>query len=88
MSDTFNSNLIQLTSPLNSSFDISPNDTNTLAQTTRGLYLDVAGIIKVLMAGDTVPQTFNSLVAGIWHPMRVQKVYASVTTATGIKGGY
>lgn len=32
--------------------------------------------------------TFKSLAAGVWHPMRIAKVYKTGTTATDIVAAY
>jgi hypothetical protein len=47
----------------------------------------VAGAVKVtFFDGTTV--TFGTLVAGVIHPLRVKRVFATGTTATGIIGVY
>lgn len=74
-----------LIDPADGVFIITPSDTENLTQATRGLYVGVAGDVKVDMAsGDTI--TFKTLSAGIIHPLRVRKVYSTGTNATDILG--
>lgn len=53
--------------------------------TTRGIYVGVSGDLKVVTAGGTT-LTFVGLAAGMTHPLRVSKVFATGTTATDIIG--
>ena len=68
-------------------FAITPADTTDLEEETRGLYVAVAGAVKVEMANGSVV-TFTNLVAGVVHPLRVAIVWSTGTTATGIVGLY
>jgi len=73
--------------PIENAFDITPSNTENLTYTTRGIYVGTSGNLKVDTAdGDTV--TFVSLSAGVIHPMRVRRVYATGTTAGSIIGVY
>jgi hypothetical protein len=73
--------------PAGSAFAITKDDNNDLAYVTRGIYVGTSGDLKVDMAdGSTV--TFASLAAGVVHPLRVRKVYSSVTSALNIVGVY
>ena len=67
---------------------VTPSDTVNLVQgITRGLYVGASGNVKVIDAvGTTV--TLNGLVAGVFHPVRVKRVFATDTTATGIVALY
>lgn len=59
----------------------------TLATPSRGLYVGVAGDVKVDMAtGGTV--TFKAMAAGVVHPLSVKKVYQTGTTATNLVSVY
>lgn len=40
------------------------------------------------LVGDNEPNTFNNLVAGVVHPLRAKRVYATGTDATDIVGVY
>lgn len=65
---------------------ITPNNTSDI-RVTRGLYVGVAGDVKVDMA-DSSTVTFTGLASGMVHPLAVKRVYATGTTATGIIGVY
>lgn len=63
---------------------ITPSDTTVVK--FRAIYVGGAGNLAVLMEGDTVATTFNSVPAGSILQIRVQKVMATNTTATNIVG--
>lgn len=64
---------------------ITPHDTNLLSAPVRGLYVGVAGDVKIKdMSGTDV--TFTNLEAGIIHPICATQVYATGTAATNIVG--
>lgn len=87
MADTFGRWGDGLTDPARFAVAVTPNDGADLATVTRGLYVGVAGNVKVDMAdGDTV--TFVALAAGVIHALRVARVYSTGTTATNIVGVY
>lgn len=66
---------------------ITPHDTNNLSKPTRGLYVGVAGHVKIVdIAGNTT--TFNNLAAGQIHWIRATRVFSTGTTATSIVGIY
>lgn len=87
MADTFDEYVPGLTSPVEEDFDITPNDSVDLAETTRKIYIDSAGVLVVILKNNIGSTTYSSLLAGMWHHMRVKRVLATGTTATGIKGG-
>lgn len=87
--DTYTSQSLvpDVTEPAVHAFAVTPHDTNNLSYTTRGLFVGAAGNVKVIMAGgETV--TFTALAAGMIHPIRCTRVFATDTTATGIVGVY
>ena len=65
-------------------FPITPNDSTDLATPTKGIYVGVAGNLKVTQASQTV--TYTNLVAGMIHPIHATRVFDTGTTATGIIG--
>jgi hypothetical protein len=69
-------------SPAASAEEITPDDGTTI-EPTRGIYVGVAGDLKVVML-DGTSVTFASLSAGIVHPISCVLVYATGTTATDI----
>lgn len=81
MPDQFNSYATELDSPAVSAVEITPADGADLAWTSRALYVGGQGDVKVTTCGgDTV--TFVGLVGLL--PVRVKRVFATGTTATGI----
>lgn len=66
--------------------DVSALDA-TLTRFTRGVYVGVTGDLDVQFVGDSAQVTLAGLAAGVWHPMQVQKVFAT-STASGIVVGY
>ena len=73
------------TLPATDLFAVTPSDTNDLLVLTRGLYVGVSGDVKVTcMAGNVT--TLVGLAAGVFHPIRVRRVWATGTTATNIVG--
>jgi len=87
MTDNFSTFTHGVSAPAEGAADITPNDSADLSITTRGIYVGASGDLKVDTAGgDTV--TFVDIAAGVIHPIRVQRVYSTGTTATDIIGVY
>ncbi len=83
--DDFRDTQVGLTSPVQGGFDITPNDTADLTRVTRGLMVAATGdVAVVLRSGDTL--TLPGLTPGAIYPVRITRVLATGTTATGIKG--
>jgi len=74
------------TGPAEYGFPITPNDTTDLATRTRCVYLGVGGDLKVDLVGGGGTITFVGLAAGVVHPLRIKRVYATGTTAGSILG--
>lgn len=57
---------------------------------TRGIYVGGSGTLVVVCAGDAGSNevTLTGLAAGVWHPMQIQWIVNSGTTATGIVAGF
>ena len=87
MADTFSEFPRHVDGPITRGFAVTPNDSTDLAVSTRGLYVGVSGDVKVdfVDSGDAI--TLVGLAAGVWHPLRVTRVYSTDTTATSIVGG-
>lgn len=75
---------IHVASPVTGAFAITPHDTNNLVEPTLSLYIGTAGALKATMLDGSVV-TYPALAAGR-HPLRVSRVWATGTTATGIVG--
>lgn len=87
MADNFSSWKAGLESPAEYAAAITPDNSTDLANSTRGIYVGVTGDLKVdTVGGSTV--TFVGLAAGIIHPIRARRVYATGTSVTSIVGVY
>jgi len=87
MADKFKQYSDTLSSPFTDGEDVTPDDNNDLAMISRGLYLDASGPVRVMLEGGFVT-TYESLVVGVHHPIRVKRVFATGTTNTKIKVVY
>jgi hypothetical protein len=65
---------------------ISPNDGADLEQVTLALNVATPGIVRVTTNDGSVGEVF--IEAGTAFPLRVRRVWAAGTTATGIRGLY
>ena len=73
--------------PAESYAAVTPSDSVDLAQPCRALYLGVAGDVKVLnLEGEAV--VWKNLAAGVIHPIRCSRVYATDTTADDVVAVY
>lgn len=72
--------------PADNAVAITPNDGADLATTTRAFYIGGAGNVAVILARDSASVTLTALAVGVVHPLRVKRVLATGTTATGIVG--
>ena len=85
MPDRFQNSSPSLSGPAAHGFAVTPNDSTTLGETTRALYVGSAGAIAVLMAsGASI--SFANVPAGTILPIRVNKVMATGTSATNMIG--
>lgn len=83
--DGFASQSNALTSPPTDGVAVTPDDANDLAFVTRGVSFAGAGDLKVTWAsGRTSIIPNGALVAGAQHSMRVTRIWATGTAATGI----
>lgn len=85
MNDEFDNLTPALTSPAASAEMIIPSDTDDLAHVTRGLYLGQSGDVSVRMkSGELV--TFSNVQGGTTLALRIEKIFATGTTASGLVG--
>ncbi|OJF93632.1 spike base protein, RCAP_Rcc01079 family [Pararhizobium antarcticum] len=85
MPDRFSSNAPSLTGPATHAFDVTPSDTLDLADVTRAVYVGVGGALAVrMLSGQTI--TLSGVTGGSTLPLRIDRVLATGTTATGIVG--
>ncbi|MFG6621456.1 hypothetical protein ACGYK3_18290 [Sulfitobacter sp. 1A05707] len=74
-----------MTGPICGGFDVTLSDAADLPQMTRGVMVaSVGDLAVVLKSGDAV--TLPALSPGVIYPIRIARVLATGTTATGIKG--
>lgn len=75
------------TGPATGGFDIVPDDNSDLPAVTRALMVASGGDAAVILKdGSTL--TLPALVPGSVYPLRVRRVLATGTTASGIRGLY
>jgi len=74
----------RIASPVTGAFVITPDDATDLAEVTLSLYVGTAGAAKLTMFDGSVV-TYANLAAGR-HPLRVRRVWATGTAATGLVG--
>ena len=72
--------------PANSVGTITPSDEADLEQVTLALNVAAAGTVRVTTNDGAVDDIF--ITAGSAFPLRVRRVWATGTTATGIRGLY
>ncbi len=85
MQDAFADHAVGLTAPASRAEVVTPSDTVDLGYATRALYIGQTGNVRVLTAsGDTV--VFANLQGGVVYPFRVNRVFATGTTAADIIG--
>lgn len=75
---------IAVVSPVTGAFAITPNDSADVTENTLSLYIGTGGALKVTLLDNSVV-TYAAIAAGR-HPLRVKRVWATGTTATGIVG--
>lgn len=73
-------------SPANS-FAITPDNANELAQTTRYIYIGVAGDVTMKLAGDSAAVLFKAMPVGL-YALAVKQVMLTGTAATDLVGLY
>lgn len=87
MTDRFASYQPGLNSPADHAFAIAPADGADLPQVPRAIYVGAAGSLSgVMLSGEAI--SFSTLQAGMIYPLRLARVQATGTTATGLVGLY
>lgn len=83
MTDTFRRHSRSLTAPPENAATIQPSDAALLSRVTRAVFVGGAGALRVeMMGGEDI--VFAGLGAGTLLPVRIQKVFATGTTATSL----
>ncbi|HEX6537476.1 MAG TPA: hypothetical protein VF041_23040 [Gemmatimonadaceae bacterium] len=81
------SQLLQQMVPASRAFAITPSDSVNFANVTRALYVGGAGNVVGVMQDGTVV-TFSGMTAGTVYALRLKRINATLTTATGLVGLY
>ena len=75
------------TQPATGAFEVTPNDSDVLAQTTRALWVGATGTVRVrTLLGQVV--SLVGVPTGTLLPVRCDRVYSTGTTASSIVGFY
>lgn len=82
--DAFEGAVAGLQSPALTIEEITPNDATDLTNVTRALNVAQTGTVRVITVDGLENDIF--VAAGIAFPIRVSRVLATGTTATGIRG--
>lgn len=77
---------VVLSSPITGAAAVTPNDATDLPEVTLSLYVGTAGSLKVTMFDGSVV-TYPAIAVGR-HGLRVRRVWATGTTATGLVAEY
>ena len=73
--------------PPNGGFDVTPSDAVELPRVTRAVMVSTRGNLRVQFVDGTII-TLPELETGVQYIARLKRIYATGTTATGIKGLY
>lgn len=84
MSDDFASTQTGLDSPARGSYPVTPDDATDLAKTSRGLWITGTGDVKMTFQDGSI-DTYSGLPGPALYPFCVKRVWATGTSATGIK---
>lgn len=84
MADAFANHVPSTDGPATKCAEVAPNDSTDLADSARALYVAGAGDIELIPVGQSAAVTFTGVPAGSILPVRVARVLATGTTATGI----
>ena len=83
-SDKFKDFAIGLSSPAISIEVVAPSDTSDLLNVTRAINVAQSGIVRITTLTGDVADVF--VAAGVAFPFRAVRIWATGTTATGIRG--
>jgi hypothetical protein len=83
ITDKFAADPDTLSTPATDIFAIVPSDSTDLPHVTKALNAATAGTVRVTTERGTTADLF--LAAGLVFPLRVRRVWATGTTATGLR---
>lgn len=84
MVDNFKGTASGLDAPASRAVAVTPNDSADLGEVSRGIWVGNSGDLAVVMNGNASPVTIPGVPNGTLLPLRVARVMATGTTATGI----
>lgn len=86
MADKFSSYSSTLSAPAFGAAPVIPSDAQELTTTSRAIYVGSSGNLTVEMLDNGVSSTITlqNVQAGMLYPLRVRRVLASGTTASGL----
>lgn len=84
--DKFASDPNTLSTPATEVAEIVPSDTTDIAHITKALNAATAGTVRITTERGAVTDIF--LAAGVVFPLRVRRVWATGTSATGLRALY
>jgi len=87
ISDQFADYNTGLTGPLIGGFDVTPDDGADLPTLPRALMIAGGGDVALVLK-DGTSLILPGLAVGVIYPVRVRRILATGTTATGIRGLY
>lgn len=87
ITDYFSGSFPNLNSPASGVIEITPDDGTDLEVMSRAIMVSTLGDVAVVMKDGTTG-VLPSLQPGVPYPVRVSRVLAAGTTATGIVGLY
>lgn len=88
MADKYKLQYADLSSPSVDAFHVTPNDDTVFVQPTRFLYVGRTGDVHVRFAKSGTDIFYQAVPAGTYLRVRVDKVYATGTTANALVGEF
>ncbi len=84
MTDRFKRTVSSITGPATELYPITPDDATDLATAVRAIAVATSGAVRVTTVGGSDATVY--VIAGAPFPVRVSRVWATGTTATGLVG--
>lgn len=82
--DRFASHSVTPDQPATTLLEIVPSDNDDLPEVLAGLNVETPGLVRVTTKDGSTGSVF--VAAGTMFPLRITRVWATGTTATGIRG--
>lgn len=88
MADNYSSFVSSVSDPARSAGAVTPNDSTDLTNLPKAIYVGTGGSLVVRLADDSTNVTLSNVADGSLLPLRVKRVIATGTTASGIVAFY